>query len=183
MVMAMIYEFYQVCETMGKIQRELPVKINTVLYDPRFTNESIIDEVRSGTDPGAIDVPNYYDEVFADLDHTLKHFNCFTYVCSSDDIDEEIKYGDFDYYAGMVTSRIGVIYMRSSHPWALPSRALLYGPSIQVFVSNDDQFIELCPTNQDIYKKIMIQSEPVRTYHVKEFLKSSNRPLLDPEFK
>ncbi len=181
--MAMIHQFYMVAETMARIQKELPAKFRTLIYDPRFTSETTIEEYKKDQDLSAICIPDFYEYVFKELDDIVRQFNCLTYVCCSEDINEPIERGEFDYYCGMVSSNVGIIYMRASHPWALPSRALIYGPAVQIFVSNDTVDIEASPTNEDIYNKLMVMDDAERAHLIKEFLITTDRPLLDPSFK
>lgn len=180
--MAATYEFFMVLQTLASIQKSLPAKITSIIYDPRFTPDRVIDEVRREDVP-PIDIPGFYQHVFADLDDTVARFDCLELITSSSELDENLEVGDFDYYAGQVTRDVAVLYMKSTHPWALPSRAILYGPTVQFDFSNYQVAVEAVPVNNRIRQKIMITNPAIRKIEVKDWLRMTDRPLMNPDNK
>lgn len=179
-MMVVTRDFYTACVSLANQCRRIPSKIPSILYDPRFTDEETIRSLIEGEDPGLIDIPGYFKTVFADLDYTTNHFNCLEYVCDSDDISEPIERGSFVYYAGPITSGIAVLYMQSTHPWALPSRAVLYGPEYQIEFSNDTKDVWVYQVNKKLKDVILYESRNRMCDWVCEYLKRTDRQLLDP---
>lgn len=115
----------------------------------------------------------YWDKLFSSL---LRILNSFTYICNSDDINEDTtKYGDYSYYFKKMTDEMSCLFMMSSHPQHFPNRIIFYDLKMGIEVSQGIMLIGLTHMDDVLY-------EPILTLNnVKDYLQSYDRPLLEKE--
>lgn len=176
--------FYEIILEFIKSLRSIPGEIYAIIYDPRFTPECLIDDIRSN-DSDNINYEDYINDescyyfIMEELESIACNSDLMTYVCDSIDInDDNSIYGDYLFHIGMLTPEVPFLYLESSHMYAYPPRLILYGPEFQIEIRGDRIGIEVYEVVPTIRNKFFIKDEKEKINAIKDFLLHSDRPSL-----
>ena len=184
----MLYELtmalYHALERLAPRCPYYPYEETSLLLDPRFTPSPLYpNENRANTKEDLeqiidLDGGHAYEFVFHELEELSSLFNVPGMVCTSDDIEEDPTHGEFMYSAGMINAEVGLLFMESTHPWALPSRLILCDQKWQYEVSTDRLPITICPVNTGMLGLLMSSDRKRLTDGITTMLRRSNRPII-----
>lgn len=178
-MLSLTQKFYQAIVTESSKFWMLPTNIKNILYDPRFTKEAIIALCRKGRDDLYFDTDHYYRKVFNEIQYSLRSDESIVYICDSSDINEdEYSYGDYSYYAGLLTENVPFLYQAPSHDGIFPDRVVFYGPQYIIEVRSDKTYIDVYEAVQDTRNRFLIDDVDERILSIKDLLRNSNRPRL-----
>lgn len=174
--MILLNEFYQSC-CMIADRSILPLTTDIPVYDPRFNEVEVIEEILKGNDPFLFDIPRYYHDIFMELYEYAGKNKPLIEVCDSDSINEPANRGDFIYYAGEI-NQLGILYMMPRNVFYYPYRAILYGLNYQFEIGQDWKEVKMFPVAHHIRNYIILSDIELRKYKVKEYLKETDRPII-----
>lgn len=170
-------EFYDACRSIAS-KSVLPLETNAIVFDDRFNEESVINDLKRGFYPFAFDYPVYYQIVISNIWYHVRHNKDISFICDSDELQEPPNRADFIYYAGSLDSNIGVLFMAPRHQFYYPYRAILYGQEYQFEFGQDWQEVKMFPVNHSIRKIMMIPNEKERIRKVTKYLRETDRPVI-----
>lgn len=173
--------FYKISLELIKQLRSIPGKIYAIIYDPRFTPDCVINDVKNNIKHQNLD--EYYSDscyffIMQEFENVVNNIDLSTYVCDSSDLsdreDMEDRYGDYLFYTGMINEEVPYLYMASSHLYAYPSKLILYGPEFQIEVSEDRIAIDVYEVNVNIRNVFFISNEDDKMLSIRDFLSRSD---------
>lgn len=175
----LLYEFYAQASMLARHTKDIPAKIKNMIYDVRFSRPDVCASAKA---EGEVDWINCgllscYGHIFAQIESAADN-HLLEYICESQDIGDPTECGDFYYFAGMMSYHIGVIYMKSTHEWAMPSRIYIYGPENEIRMSNYEMEVDVSPVNETVYSILRSEDKGYIRRQIKEWLSTSDRPFV-----
>lgn len=158
--------------------RKLPLEINDIFYDPKYTSPYDIEILQTGDI--VIDESFFYSRLFNYINSHMKNLVCITNSFSLNE-DEELI-GDYFYYAGTILPDIPLpfinvpfLYEMSSHPMYYPNRIIIFDPFFQIEISSDRQAINVHEINMNA-RKIFLSCDKKEMVN---WLMETDRPCLE----
>lgn len=150
--------------------------LNDLFYDRKFTpTPPTYDDPEGMKEFLDMDGGHAYEHLFHDIDHSSKK----VYICGSADIDEDIRYGDYNYEV-IRSPYFCVLIMSPPLPFiGLPYRATIYDGEWQFEVASDKREIVCSPCNIRVYQALQKFPDCLMIMEMKEILRNSERPVLD----
>lgn len=154
-------------EILSKLEdvHRFPYNMNNFLFNPLFDD---------GPSCG-----KRYNPVFNMIENIYKYSNSTYFICDSNDIDEGVEFGDYDYIIGYLNNDCPFLYQLPSEPFAMiPNRLILYDPKYQIEIDSSKPNIEVCEINKSVRDLFYIDIFDKKIEAIKNMLKNSDRPLL-----
>ncbi len=163
-----IIDYYKIDPTSNKISLIWKEEFNS--YKKELEGKKIREFLEEG-------ILNFYDPVMNSISNLENHL---IHICDSQDLKEDVIYGDYSYYYGFITKDIPILYMKPSHEWTFPTRVTFYGKEYQFTVNSNSPYIYIYEVNPSVRKIFFGNNKLTR---IKNFLLNTDRPLLDLNFK
>lgn len=142
-----------------------PIEINNFLFDKRF-------------DDGPSSGRRYY-VLFNEIKKKCKYSGETYHVCDSNDIDEDIVFGDYDYLIGYLNDTCPFLFQLPAYPFGMPERLILYDPKYQIEIDSSKPNIEVCEVNKSARDLFYLKPFDEKIKAIKNMLKNTDRPLLE----
>lgn len=176
--MELVKEFYQILIKESKKIDIIPNGMRHIIYDPMFTRESTINDIKEDffEEDFCIDA---YGLVFQELDEATSYYGHEMYLCDTDDLhDDEASQGYNYFYIGSIVDEAPFILMMpcTFMNAGLPNIITIYGPKYQFRISDNSIMINVCETVHSIRNALLTEDEESRKEKVMDILLHSDRP-------
>ena len=154
-------------------------KITTGLELPRYGRDVPIYELDPDAyemDPGYWHSPIYRD-LFKEL---LDEVRNISMICCSEEINEPMEKGDYDYLYGWLSSDIPFLFTQSAHTLAYPQEVILYDPKWRIHIVEYRRIIEVTPVPPET-RNIFFQPSGVRRQQLLSLVRNLDHPDLQIE--
>lgn len=127
-----------------------------------------------------IDEPDaFYRKLMIEIEIMSRNKNLMTFTADSDDLNDPIECGDFDYYYGFINDECPILYYQSSHPYVFPNGIILYSPTYQIEVYSYKKEIDIYESVSSSRDLFFIKDQHGKISSIKNMLMNSDRPRLD----